>query len=72
MDNNYWNNLDDQPQIAKRLQQVNNSELEVFNKGGHWYYWVNGFKTFRFHQSHKERSFDDEYGCKCGICKMDV
>ncbi len=70
--NHYWDNLDDQPQIAKRPQQVNDSELEVFNKEGHWYYWVNGFKTFRFHQSHKERNFDDEYGCKCGICSMDV
>ena len=70
--NHYWNNLDDQPQIEKQPKQDNNSELEVFNKGGHWYYWVNGFKTFRFHQSHKERNFDDEKGCDCGICRMDV
>lgn len=70
--NHYWSNLDDQPQDEKKPKQVNDSELEVFNKGGHWYYWANGFKTLRFHQFHKERNFDDEYGCNCGICRMDV
>ena len=35
--NHYWSNLDDQPQDEKKPKQVNDSELEVFNKGGHWY-----------------------------------
>ena len=68
----YWSNLDDQPQDEKKPKQINDSELEVFNKGGHWYYWANGFKTFRFHKNHQKRNFDDEHGCNCGICRMDV
>ena len=70
--NYYWGNLDERSETNEKTNKTNSSDIDVFNKGGHWYYWVNGFKTFRFHQKHSDRNFDDEYGCPCGICKMDL
>lgn len=70
---NYWDNIEENPNLETNLIINNDHGLEVFNKGGHWYYWVNGFKTFRFHPIHKDRNFDDINDCRnCGICKMDV
>ena len=62
--NHYWSNLEDQPQDEKKPTQVDDSELEVSIKGGHWYYWANGFKTFNFINPIKKEILTTN-GCNC-------
>lgn len=69
----FWeNNENIEPSKAEIKKATLDSNIDVFNKGGHWYYWVNGFKSFRLHKNHKERELDDEIGCDCRICQMDI
>ena len=67
----YWNNIS--KKVDESINNSNNKEdgIDVFNKGGHWYYWVLGFKSFRLHRQHQHREFNEETGCSCRFCKMD-
>jgi len=69
----FWENTKEleSPKTDKKDTNLG-SNIDVFNKGGHWYYWVNGFKSFRLHQNHKDRELDDEIVCDCRICQMDI
>ncbi len=71
----FWENVEKR-EPTKRKKIINNSvsnNIDVFNKGGHWYYWVIGFKSFRFHQKHKNRELDSKNVCSdCRICQMDI
>ena len=70
----FWENVEEKKHAKKEKinSNLHSDNIDVFNKGGHWYYWVNGFKSFRFHQNHKDRELDDEIGCDCRICQMDI
>jgi hypothetical protein len=69
----FWENTKELESLKTDKKNTDlDSNIDVFNKGGHWYYWVNGFKSFRLHQNHKDRGLDDEIGCDCRICRMDI
>lgn len=67
----FWNNISIKVDETDNNSNKIDDGIDVFNKGGHWYYWVLGFKSFRLNKQHRDREFNQEIGCSCRFCKMD-